>query len=163
MTTNERYLIWFLAGPLVAAAVAWIAFGLQREGFAPAVLFPLLAGGAVGIASAMVRRFTRVPGTRAAMAAAAAWGLLVVVAQDYIGHRHRLQVYDEQMARHGPAAAAASPEMAELRPRFGDYLVGVVRRNPAWWTLDIALTAAGAALVVALGAREDRTTPHSAA
>jgi len=159
MTTSERYLVWFLAGVLVAAAMAWIAFELQQERVAPAILFPLLVGGGLGAAGVAIRRYTGVPGARTAVAAAVAWGLLVVVAQDYIGHRHRLRMYDEAMSRQGLPAALILADASDLRPRFGDYLAGVVRREPLWWTLDLALTAGSAAIVALLGApREQMTT-----
>jgi hypothetical protein len=157
MTTTERYLLWFAGGLLLVVAVAWIAFHLQREGFAPAVLFPLLVGGVMGFAALAIRRWTLVPRRFAAAATAAAWGLLVVVAQDYIGHRHRLRLYDEQVAGQGTFAALDSPGLAGLRPRFPGHVAAIVRRRPVWWTLDLVLTSGTAGVIVLLGAGQDRT------
>lgn len=153
MSGVERYLLWFLTSAAAAAAVAWIAFQLQQEQIAPAVLFPLLVGGALGGILAAIRRATLVPGARVAVVAAVAWGLLVVVGQDYIGHRHRLDLYRQQMARQATSAALVAPELERLQPDFGSYLTGLVRREPLWWTLDAVLTSAVAAIVTAWSVR----------
>jgi hypothetical protein len=152
----ERYLLWLVCGTVSTAAIAWIAFQLQQEGFAPAILFPLLVGSALGAALIGARRLTGVPGVRVAILASLAWGLLAVVGQDYIGHRRRLRLHDEQLARQAPAAALAVTNSAEMRPQFGDYLLAQMRREPIWWPLELALTAAAAAAVVAISARRSR-------
>ncbi len=147
----ERYAIWLLGNLSAAALVAWIAFLMQQEGFAPAVLFPLLIGTALGGLGIAVWRLARVP-ARWVIAGAIVWGLLVVVGQDYIGHRHRLRQYEEALDRHSPLAAMAA-EQADMRPRFWQYWLGVVRGDPLWWTLELVLTCAAAASVTALGTR----------
>lgn len=162
MSTSERSLIWFVCGAASTAAIAWIAFHLQQEGFAPAILFPLLVGTAVGVAALAARRLTGVPRLRLAVAASLVWGLLAVAGQDYIGHRRRVRLHDEQLARQAPAASVALAGTPDLRPGFGGYLLGQARREPVWWPLDLALTAVAAALVTALGARYLRAAPHAA-
>ncbi len=163
MSPSERALIWFVCGAASTAAIAWIAFQLQQEGFAPAILFPLLVGGAVGVAALAARRLTGMPGLRVAVAASLVWGLLAVAGQDYIGHRRRVRLHDEELARRAPAAAVALAGTTDLRPDFGGYLLGQMRREPVWWPLDLTLTAVAAALVTALGWRHFRAAPRAAA
>jgi len=152
MNRIDRYLIWLVTSAAVTVAVAWIAFGLQQEGVAPAILFPLAVGGVLGAACVTIRRWTHVPRVRVAVVAAVAWGLLSVLGQDYIGHRHRSRVLEAEMATQGPIGMLASAEVDEMRPRFAEYLGGLVRREPVWWTLDLVLTAAAAASATAWGA-----------
>jgi hypothetical protein len=152
MNRIDRYLIWLATGVAATAAVAWIAFGLQQERFAPAILFPLLVGGVLGAALVAIRRFTTVPATRAAVAAATIWGLLAVVGQDYIGHRRRVRAFEQEMAAQGPVGVLAADTVSGLRPRFGDHVAGLIRRQPVWWALDLLLTAGAAALTTAWGA-----------
>jgi hypothetical protein len=154
MTDVERSLFWFVAGAAATAAVAWVAFQVQQEGIAPAVLFPLLVGAALGAALAAIRHFTRRPRRRVTIAAAACWGLLAVVAQDYIGHRDRLRDYDDEMARQHPLAIAALEE-SSLRPSFAGHLSDTLHSQGIWWGLDAVLTAAAAGLVVGLAARDN--------
>lgn len=150
MNNTERYLIWFLAGALASAAVAWIAFQIQQDGIAPAVLFPILVGAVLGAALWAIGHLVRLPGRRAAIAGAVCWGLLTACAQDYIGHRYRLRLYDDELGRQNPLAAVAARD-GELRPTFIDHLGGKLRAKPVWWTLDLVLTAAAAGIVTALG------------
>ncbi len=152
MNHAERNLAWFLGGFLSTAAVAWIAFQIQQEQFAPAVLFPLAAGATLGMLLLAVRRYTQRPRRASAVGSAIAWGLLLVVAQDYIGHRVRLGQFDAEIAGGHPLAAAMAGER-ELRPTFGEHLAARFRGQPVWWTLDLVLTAAAAGTVVLLGAR----------
>jgi hypothetical protein len=158
MNHVERSLIWFVAGAAATAAVAWVAFQVQQEGIAPAVLFPLLVGAALGTALAAIRHFTRRPPRRTAIAAAACWGLLAVVAQDYIGHSDRLRDYDGELAKQHPLAAVEL-EDSPLRPTFARHLSDTLRSKPVWWALDLVLTAAAASLAIGLTARD----AHSAA
>ncbi|MEX0978810.1 MAG: hypothetical protein WDZ48_08170 [Pirellulales bacterium] len=146
MNNPERYLIWFLSAALATAAVAWIAFQIQQNGVAPAILFPLLVGVVLGAALATIGRIVRVPPRRAAAILALCWGLLAALAQDYIGHRVRLRHYDDELGRN-PLAAAMSRE-GQLRPTFADHLAGKLQADPVWWTLDLVLTAAAAGLDV---------------
>lgn len=152
MNRIDRYLIWLVASALGTAAVAWIAYGLQQEGIAPAVLFPLAVGGVLGAMLVTIRHWTQVPGRRLAVAAAVVWGLLAVVGQDYIGHRRRSRLLEEEMSAKGPIGMLASAEFDDVRPRFSEHVGGLVRREPVWWTLDLVLTTGAAALVTAWGA-----------
>jgi hypothetical protein len=155
MNNAERLVIWFLAGGLATAAIAWVAFQVQQDGVAPAVLFPLLVGAAVGGVVAASGQLARLPGRRAAVVVAVCWGLLAVVAQDYVGHRYRMRRYDDELVRQHPLAAVAA-EDADLRPTFADYLAGKLETQGAWWMADLLLTAAAAGVACALGMRIGR-------
>jgi hypothetical protein len=143
--------IWIAAGTLAAAAIAWIAFQLQQEGVAPAVLFPSAVGGALGAALLAIARFAHAPARRVAIAGAVAWGLLAVVTQDYIGHRHNLRRYDAELAEN-PLGAVAGDLLP--RPSFADHVQGRWRAAGVWWPLDLVLTSTAAAVVVAWGSRK---------
>jgi hypothetical protein len=146
----ERYAAWLVLSGLATAAVSWTAFQIQQEGFAPAAVFPLGVGAALGsLLSAISRKFM-VPRRRAAVAAAIAWGLLAVVGQDYIGHRRHLREYDSELARHGPLVAVAR-DSDGLRPTFPEYASGRVRSRPVWWCLEALLTAVAAATSASYG------------
>jgi len=154
MSHAERLVIYLLAAALASAAVAWIAFQIQQEGVAPAVLFPILVGAALGAALVALGRFARLPARRWAVFGAVCWGLLAACAQDYIGHRYRLRLYDGELSRQNPLATAAARE-GEMRLTFTDHLAGKLRAKPVWWTLDLVLTAAAAGIVAALGSRNE--------
>jgi hypothetical protein len=159
---TESYCLWLAANALATAAVAGLAFAVQQEGIAPAVLFPLCVGAALGGAEVAISRLTRVPGVRIALAATVVWGLLVVVGQDYIGHRRRLRMYDDARAAQDPRVALAMAQEPQMRPTFTAYLVGRVRAQPVWWSLDGGLTSGACACVVALAAKKPRTIPLAA-
>jgi hypothetical protein len=156
MSNTERVLAWLAGSLLSALGVSWLAFQLQQEGFAPAVLFPLLVGTGLGGLLLALHRYTERPSRRAAIASAVLWGLLAVVGQDYIGHRRYAQRFDQELARQHPLAAALHDET--LRPGFLRYLADRVGQQPLWWTLEALLTSGAAAAVVALGARPTTTT-----
>jgi len=152
MNHAERYLIWFVSAALATAAIAWIAFQIQSDGFAPAVLFPLLVGSALGGTLVAIGRLTRWPGPRAAVVGAVCWGLLAVVAQDYIGHRYALREYNEKLNQANPLAVAVARE-GEMLPTLSGHLARTWQGHPVWWTLDLALTAAAAGIATAFGLR----------
>jgi len=158
---SDRYLLGLASNAALTAAVAWVAFQVQQEEIAPAVLFPLLVGAALGAGGAAIARFTRVGGARAAICGAIVWGLLVVIGQDYIGHRRRARLYDESLHRQDAAVAVALSQSAEMQPRFDQFLVGRIRAHPLWWSLDVVLTCGASALVTALCAKH-RHLPTSA-
>ena len=158
----ERYLLWLAANTLATAAVAWVAFAVQQEGIAPAVLFPLFVGAALGGTEVTILRLTRVPSVRVVLAGALVWGLLVVVAQDYIGHRRRLRLYDDARAAQDPRVALFMAQEPQMRPTFAAYWAGRVRAQPVWWSLDGALTSGACAFVVALATKKPRTTSLAA-
>jgi uncharacterized membrane protein YdfJ with MMPL/SSD domain len=143
----ERYAAWLVASTLATVAISWTAFQVQQEGLAPAVLFPLSVGAALGVVLSVISHLTLVPGCRAAVAAAIFWGLLVVVGQDYIGHRRHQRAYDDELERHGSLVAGALAADGQLRPTFIEYLSGRVRSQPAWWCVELLLTAGAAAAV----------------
>lgn len=149
----DRYCAWIAGCVLSALGVSWVGFQAQQERIAPAVLFPLAVGAAVAGGVLATRRAVRVPARGAAIAVAAALGLLVVFAQDYIGHRHRVRLYDDELARQtSPLGLAAGIETA-LRPAFGEYLIARMREQPLWFALELAITSLGAASLTALGTR----------
>ncbi len=152
----ERYAAWLVASALATAAISWTAFQIQQEGLAPAVLFPLSVGAALGVVLSAISRHALVPGRRAAVAAAIFWGLLAVVGQDYIGHRRHLRAYDVELERHGSLVAAALDAEGQLRPTFSQYLSGRVRSRTAWWCVEVLLTAGAAAAVTACDAGRRR-------
>ena len=144
----ERVAIWLVGELLLVGAVAWVAFQIQQEAIAPAVLFPILVGAALGAASAILVGRLQAPSARIAVAASVVAGLLVVVAQDYIGHRHRVRRLAEQISTQQPLAqVVAGNEFA--RPEFSEYLAGKVRGEPVWWSLDLVLTSAAAGATTA--------------
>jgi hypothetical protein len=149
----ERYVIWVLGGTLAAAGIAWVAFQIQQEGVAPAGLFSAAVGAAIGGAAAAIGRAVRLQRRRVAAIAAVCWGMAAVVRQDYFAHRQRMRLYDEELARQHPLAAAVAHE-AELRPTFGEYLAGKVRAQPGWWTMDLLVTAAAAGVAAGLVTRQ---------
>jgi hypothetical protein len=154
MNRLEAILVWFVGGTAAALVLAWIAFQLQQEGIAPAVLFPLGVGAALGGALVAIRRTLGQPAWGVAVATAVGWGLLLVVAQDYIGHGQRVRQFDAELGREHPLAMAAADE---LRPTLAEHVSGRVRARPVWWTLDVLLTAATAGIVTAIGSRRSRT------
>jgi hypothetical protein len=145
----QQIALWLLGQGLVTSALAWAAFQAQQDGVAPAVLFPLAVGAAVGAACAGLARFLGVPPARAVIVSAACWGLLAVVGQDYIGHRHHVRQYERQLSGQSSLAALALDEQA-LRPSFASYLRGVVSRQPGWWIFDLAATTLAAAVAATL-------------
>jgi peptidoglycan/LPS O-acetylase OafA/YrhL len=151
MNAAERLIVWLVGSGLASLATAWVAFQLQQEGVAPAVLLPLAWGAGLGGLSLAIWRHTLVPARHWVVAGAVVWGLLAVVAQDYIGHGHYLRRFDDELARQHPLAAAVQGET--LRPGFVRFLVDRVSQQPVWWTLEALLAPGAAAVVVALGAR----------
>jgi hypothetical protein len=105
-----------------------------------------LVGAALGAALVAIGRVVGGPSRRVAAIGAVCWGLLAGFGQDYIGHRYRLRQYDDELQQNPLAAALVAD--GPLRPTFADHLRGKLQGDPAWWTLDLALTAAAAGLVV---------------
>ncbi len=109
-------------------------------------------GAALGGSLLAIRRFSGGPKPRVAIAAAVCWGLLLVAAQDYIGHWHRLRQFDAEVAHGHPLAMAVARDM---RPTLAGDVSAQIRARPVWWTLDVVLTAAAAGLVTAVGTRKE--------
>jgi hypothetical protein len=111
----------------------------------------LLVGAGLGAGQVAIWRATRVPGRPVALGAALVWGLLVVIGQDYIGHRHHARLYDETLSRQESALAVLAANDPRMRPDFPQYLAGKVRGDSWWWGLDLVLTTAATVAVTALG------------
>jgi hypothetical protein len=160
LTTIERYLIGVVAQLLCVGGVAWVAFQLQQDQIAPAILLPLAVGTVLGFSTSAISRAIGLRSRSITLVAAAIAGLLVVVAQDYIGHRHRLSSYDDQLRRQPLAAQTLNDDLA-VKTRFTQYLVGKLRDEPLWWTLDALLTSGAALAVVAWQKRSHATAVGS--
>lgn len=159
MNPLERYLVWFVGGTLATLAIAWIAFQIQQQQFAPAVLFPLAVGAVLGAVLALLNRVARLPSLAILLACAAGWGLLLVVTQDYIGHRTRLAVLDEQIAASHPLAAAMT-DHTDVRPSFGEHLAIRIRNEPLWWPADVLLIiTAACGMVACMRPERERAAP----
>ncbi len=148
LTTSERYLIWLVAQVALVAGIAWVAFQVQQDQIAPAVIFPIAIGTAVGLGGLAISRAAAVRRRWLMCVAAVVSGLLVVVAQDYIGHRHRLSVYADEVQRQPIVAEALAGDQA-VKTRFTQYLIRKISGEPVWWTLDALLTSGAALAVVA--------------
>ncbi|HTM54055.1 MAG TPA: hypothetical protein VL175_08505 [Pirellulales bacterium] len=135
-------LIGYLAGLIWCAGIGSLAFQVQQEHFAPVVIFPLAVGALVGLGIGRLVRFSNRRSTSSAVAAAALGGLLAVLVQDYIGHRHRVRLYEAELARHDVVDISQD---APGRPAFSDYLAAQARGRPGWFAADVVLTSAGAA------------------
>jgi hypothetical protein len=144
----ESSVIWLLAGALATAGVAWVAFQVQQDGVAPAVVFPVVVGAVVGGTIAALGRTLAISRRYVLVIGAVFWGMLVVLGQDYVGHRERVRRYADELAGQSPLAALTA-EGAKLRPTFADYLARKVEAQPVWWTLDFLLTAVAAGAVAA--------------
>jgi hypothetical protein len=81
------------------------------------------------------------------------WGLLAVVGQDYIGHRRRAHMLEDQLASQGPLGALAHAQVEEGQPAFSEYVVGLIQREPLWWSLDLCLTIGSCVAVTIRGIR----------
>jgi hypothetical protein len=147
----ERFLLGLLGG-VAAVAVAWVAFQLQQDQIAPAVIFPAAVGAALGGLLLAMRRGIGPRLRRVAIAAAMFWGLVTVVSQDFFGYYYRAMMFDAQVAGGHPLAAAMANER-DLRPTFAGHLAERVGGRPGWWAVDLVLTAAAAGGVVAWGTR----------
>jgi hypothetical protein len=154
-TSLERNLLWLLGGTAGCVALAWIAFQIQQEHVAPALLFPVAAGTVLAGLLLVIVRYTQ-PRRSVAITSAVIWGLLLVAGQDYIGHRQRLANLEAELARSHPLASALASEH-ELRPTFARHLAGRLQAEPLSWPLDFILTAATASLVLAVGTRQKKS------
>jgi low affinity Fe/Cu permease len=141
-----------LAGLIWCAGIGALAFEVQQEGFAPVVIFPLAVGAAVGLGIGRLVRFSKGRSIGRAVAVAALGGLLAVLVQDYIAHRHRVRLYEDELARHDVIDISQD---APGRPAFSEYLAAQARARPGWFAADVVLTSAGAACTaVALARRK---------
>ncbi len=156
MSTAERYLVGFFGWTTAVLVLAWIAFQLQQQHFSPVVLFSLAVGGSLGFACLQIYSRVQRPGRTMAILLTSLGGLLLIVTEDYIGYRHRLVHFENEVARSHPLAAALTAQH-DLRPTFSRHLVTRFQSQPLWWTLDLVLTVLSAGVVMAYGTRASRS------
>ena len=125
---------------------------------APAVLFPIGTGLAVGAAqTAIFRKLALSPRWIAAAILGIVWGGLAVATEDYSGYRDYLGRYAE-VQRGDRLASIVQSTTDEWQPAgFLAYLSAVIRRDPVWWSVDAALTLLAASVVAGAMSRRIKT------
>jgi hypothetical protein len=157
-----RWLNRFLPAMLLAAtatlAIGWLAFLISRAGVAPAVLFPIATGLAVGAAqTAILRKLELSLPWLAAAVLGLAWGGLAVATEDYSGYRDYLSRFAEVQRGDRLASIVQATTDEWQPPGFFGYLSAVVRRDPVWWSVDAALTPLAAAVVAGTTSRRHKS------
>ena len=104
--------MWLFAGALSTGGAAWVAFQLQQDGVAPAVLFPIVVGAAVGGAIAAVGRMLAISRRLVLVVGASCWGMLAVLGQDYI-----LDLELSALSQEGRGEVVASPRVITANQR----------------------------------------------
>lgn len=135
-----------LLSSAAALAIGGLAFLISRAGIAPAVLFPLAVGCAVGLAERAIFDRWRLPLCwRKAALIGLILGVLAVAAEDVAGYRSYLQSYAGVQGQSQLAAGLAGT-IADLQPvGFRSYLSHVIARGPFWWWFDALATPLAAA------------------
>jgi hypothetical protein len=149
---------------LTAAAtmlIAWLAFLISRADVSPAVLFPLAIGAAIGGCQSLIFRQLKMPlPLLPTVILSLVLGLLAVGTQDYAGYRDYVREQaDVQRDDRLAAIVQATTDVWQPMP-FTGYLAAIVRRNPIWWSLDVALTLLAAAAVAGAISRSNRGLPR---
>ena len=145
--TIQRLVPAVILTGLATLAIGWLAFLISRAGVAPAVLFPIGVGLAVGAAqTAIVRKLGASLPSLAAAILGLMWGGLAVATEDYSGYRDYLGNY-ATVQRGDRLASILQSTNDQWQPAgFPAYLSAVIRRNPVWWAIDAALTPLAAAV-----------------
>lgn len=113
-------LVWMIVAGLLGWVTAWLSFAAQTTlGFAPALLFPVLAGALLGVLLAAARRFAQCDHTPTLLLGTALAVLLAVAGQHFLGYRHARQ--EDRKSPELELARAAFPELA------GDSFWGYLR------------------------------------
>jgi hypothetical protein len=147
----ERASLWVLGGALWSLAVGWLALQVQRSGVSPAMLAPLAVGGFAGAGGVGLAAVLRPRPGRWLLIAAAAWGLLAVLGQDYSDYLAYRRDYEETRSRN-PLWGLAQAANENLGPaKFPAFMFARVRDQPLWWPLDLALTELASCAVVGWG------------
>jgi hypothetical protein len=153
---GQLALAMLLAG-LATLLIGWLAFLISRAGVAPAVLFPIGTGLAVGAAQTVILRKLdlSLPWFGAAIFGLLCGGLAVAT-EDYSGYRDYVGRYAE-VQRGDRLASIVSSTTDHWQPAgFLAYLSAVIRRDPVWWSVDAVLTPLAAAAVAAATSRRAR-------
>lgn len=143
-----RLLIWLSAAGLAVMVIAWLGFVLQQNSVAPAGIFSLVIGAAIGGATACIWRGLGLGGHFPAFAALI-WALLAVIVQEQIAYRQYLMVRAEAMRQNAQLRAVFERTEATT-PSFGSFVETRFKRNKAWWLADGVLTALAAVISAAV-------------
>ena len=157
--TNRLVPAMLLAG-LASLTIGWLAFLISRAGVAPAVLFPVSVGLAVGAAQTAVlqKLHLSLPGFAVAILSLAC-GTLAVASEDYSGYRDYLGDFEKVQSREH-LASVAQAATDQWRPAgFLAYLSAVIRRDPVWWPVDAVLTLLAAAVVAGVISHRTKAAP----
>ena len=122
--------LWMLAGPVLGAAVAWVATVAQSHlHFAPLVIFPLLVGVSLGAMLVGLMRISQLGNRPTILLATVLAAGVTVAAQHYIPYwTHRQQVEEDARARRD--ARQTLPEEARgLIPEVSVSFVAFMRRE----------------------------------
>jgi hypothetical protein len=154
----QSVVIWCACSLLSAALIGALAALSQHFGFAPAILFPIVVGSAIGSIVALIARACGTLRITAALVAVACMACLLTLAvQDGVGYLFYRQDYERELA--------ASPQLAIARTVTGefdaaDFWTVATKRlwsNP-WWIVDATLTVtAGATACLLLQRKQLRT------
>jgi len=153
-----------LLAALATLLIGWLAFLISRAGVAPAVLFPIGTGLAVGAAQTVIQRKLdlSLPWFGAAILGLLC-GALAVATEDFSGYRDYVGRYAE-VQRGDRLASIVSSTTDHWQPvGFLAYLSAVIRRDPVWWSVDAVLTPLAAAAAAAVAAATSRRARIAAA
>ncbi len=130
------------------------------RGVAPAVLFPIAVGLAVGcVQTAILRKLKLSLPCAGAAALALVWGGLALATEDYSGYRVYLEEY-AKIQTSDRLASVVQTARDQWRPAgFVSYLSAVIHRDPVWWFVDAVLTPLAAAVVGGIMSQQCKTAP----
>jgi hypothetical protein len=155
----KRLALAMLLTGLATLPIGWLVFLISRAGVAPAVLFPIGVGLAVGAAqAAIVRRLECSLPCFGAVLLSLVCGGLAVATEDYSGYRDYLSRFAEVQRGDRLASIVQATDHWQATG-FLAYLSAVVRRDPVWWSVDAALTPLAAAVVAGVTSRRAKTAP----
>jgi hypothetical protein len=152
----QRTTLWLTLSAAGAICVAWIAIQAQNKGVAPVGLAALLIGAAVAEISARSAKSVGAGDGWPRLASAIVLAATVVLAQDYIGFReHLVDLARCQSANPKTAAVLAGDDLAGPAA-FCAFLQARIRRAPALWSIDAALTIGAAIAWTVFRARNEK-------
>jgi hypothetical protein len=156
----DRLAMAVLLSGLATLMIGWVAYLISGAGVAPAVLFPIGVGLAVGAAQMAILWKLKLSLPRfGAAALAVVWGALAVATEDYSGYRDYLGQH-AAVQRGDRLASVVQAASDQWKPAgFPAYLSAVVRRNPIWWSIDAVLTPLAATVLAGVTSRRSKP-PH---